>query len=231
VLTDAGEIRSCAFSQEQNFVAWSRISLAENYEVRSLTTTPTQVYALIKPPASNNFLFTRLDVDSDMFFVIDFAKEYTLVDGVTQITAEHQGDDTSLVVLDEFRFLGFFNPTGSTLDIGDSTFNGPVTVGIVFNSELEMLPVVELQFGDGGTLNRKHRLVRVIVSVEEAYQLSVNGEPLFGTLTTNTDTGFAKRVGSYERRFLGWSERPKTEIESSSVYPAKIRSVTREVRT
>lgn len=231
VLTDAGEVRTCAFSQEQNFVAWSRISLPEGYEVRSLTTTPTQVYALIALPESEDLLFTRLDVDSEEFFLIDFAKKYTLVDGVTQITAEHQGNANSLVVLDDFRFLGFFSPTGTTLDIGDEDFNGEVTVGIVFNSELEMLPVAELQFGDGGTLNRKHRLVRVLVSVEEAYQLSVNGEPMFGTLTTNDTTGFPKRSGTFERRFFGWSERPKTEIESSSVYPAKIRSVTREVRT
>jgi hypothetical protein len=132
-----------------------------------------------------------------------------------------------VAVLDGSRFVGFFDVT-TTLDIDESDFDDELIVGIVYKSRLDMLPVV-LELRNGQTLNRKHRLVRVLLSVDEAYELTVNNEPMFGTLATNTTTGFAKRVGTFERRFFGWHERPETRIEASSIYRAKLRSVTREV--
>jgi hypothetical protein len=169
-----------------------------------------------------------LDIDNPEFYVMDLAQEYTLTDGVVALSDIHQ--NSTVAVLDGSRFLGFFDTT-TELDIGDSDFDGEVVLGITYASRLDMLPVVVTGTESrGGTLNRKQRLVRVLVGVEEAYELSVNDEPLFGTLAVNDVTGFAKRQGTYERRFFGWDEQPRTEITATGLYRAKLRSVTREVQ-
>lgn len=225
LLTDAKELRTCTFSETENVIAWSRISFADGYEVQAIATSPDDLYALVKCP-NGTLVLSELDVGSTEFYLIDMEFAYTATAGVVALNDIHK--DTTVAVLDGSRFVGYFEVT-NTLDIGEEDFNGELIVGITYASNLEMLPVVLADTFDGGTLNRKHRLVRVIVSVEEAYEMSVNNEPLFGTLAVNDVTGFKKRNGSFERRFLGWTERPETTIAVSSLYRAKLRSVTREV--
>ena len=225
LLTDAKELRTCTLSETENVVAWSRISFADGYEVQAIATSPDDLYALVKCP-NGTLVLSELDVGSTEFYLMDMAFEYTATAGVVALNDIHK--NTTVAVLDGSRFVGYFEVT-DTLDIGEDDFDGELIVGITYASNLEMLPVVIADTFDGGTLNRKHRLVRVIVSVEEAYEMSVNNEPLFGTLAVNDVTGFKKRNGSFERRFLGWAERPETTIAVSSLYRAKLRSVTREV--
>ena len=225
LLTDAKELRTCTLSETENVVAWSRISFSDGYEVQAIATSPDDLYALVKCP-NGTLVLSELDVGSTEFYLMDMAFEYTATAGVVALNDIHK--NTTVAVLDGSRFVGYFEVT-DTLDIGEDDFNGELIVGITYASNLEMLPVVIADTFDGGTLNRKHRLVRVIVSVEEAYEMSVNDEPLFGTLAVNDVTGFKKRNGSFERRFLGWAERPETTIAVSSLYRAKLRSVTREV--
>lgn len=226
LLTDTKKLRTCVLNEQENVVAWSRISLAEGYQVEAVGATPDDLYAIIKCPKTDTYAMSILDVGNDDFSLLDLPLDYTLTNGQVALEDVHQ--DSTVAVLAGSEFLGFFEVT-DTLDIGDADFNDEVKVGITFNSRLDMLPAVFELPRVGSSLNRKHRLVRVLLSITEAYELSVNGEPLFGTLATNTTTGFAKREGTYERRVLGWHERPETRIESSSIYRAKLRSVTREV--
>ena len=226
-LTDEKELRTCTLSETENVVAWSRISFADGYSVQAIATSPDDMYALVKCPKEGTLVLSVLDVGSTEFYLMDMAQTYTATAGVVALNDIHH--DSTVAVLDGSRFVGFFEVT-DTLDIDDADFDDELVVGITYASKLDMLPVVLAETVDGGTLNRKHRLVRVIVSVEEAYEMTVNNEPLFGTLAVNDVTGFKKRNGSFERRFLGWSERPQTSIEVSSLYRAKLRSVTREVQ-
>ena len=226
VLTDPWEMRTCTIAEDQNVIAWSRISLAEGYIVKAIGASPDDVYAIVKCPADDVFVISRLAFEETQFFLMDFTEPYQATAGIVSLDPMHH--NSTVAVLDGNRFVGFFDTT-TTLDI-DEDFDGELLVGITFASRLDLLPVVIPQDQRGATLNRKHRLVRVLVSVEEAYQLSVNGEPLFGTLSTDTTTGFPRREGTFERRFLGWSERPETIIEVTSIYRAKLRSVSREVQ-
>lgn len=227
VLTDEKEFRTCTFSETENVVAWSRASLADGYVVQAIAASSDDLYALVKCP-NGALVLSQLDVGNTEFYLMDMELEYTATAGVVALNDVHK--NSTVAVLDGSRFIGYFEVT-DTLDIGEDDFNGELVVGVTYESTLEMLPVVLADTFDGGTLNRKHRLVRVIVSVEEAYEMSVNGEPLFGTLAVNDVTGFKKRNGAFERRFFGWSERPETRIAVSSLYRAKLRSVTREVST
>lgn len=222
---DTKELRTCTLAEEENVIAWSRINTSNGYEVQAVATSPDDVFAVVKCP-SGALVLAALDVDNTSPFVLDMEWDYEATAGVATLDPIHQG--TTVAVLAGSQFLGFFETT-ETLDIGDDMFNNTLTVGIPFTSLLRMLPVVLAETQDGGTLNRKHRLVRVLLAVEEAYELSINEEPMFGTVATNVVSGFPKRAGTYERRFLGWGERPETEIAATSIYRAKIRSITREV--
>lgn len=228
-LTEAQELRSCTFAEQEQVVAWNRMSLADGYEFRAIATSPDDMYALVRTP-TNQFVLTVLDVRNDEFYQIDFELQYNVSGGViTDLNTIHQ--NSTVVVLDGSRFVGFFKTDDSgSLDLGDSEIDGQVIVGVTYASVLQMLPVVTDNRGRGESLNQKHRLLRVIVSVEEAYQLAVNDRQFFGTVAQNEETGFAKRQGSFEQRFLGWTERPETELSVTSLYRAKLRSVTREVQ-
>lgn len=227
VQLDTNDMRTCTLSENENVIAWSRMTLPTGFQVRAIATSPDDFYAIVQCPDEETFVLTELDVGSTDFYLMDLVDEVTATAGVATVTNMHK--DTTVAVLDESRFVGFFETDNTTLDIGDAEFDGTLTIGVTFASLLDMLPVILPETQRGASLNRKHRLVRVLISVEEAYEMSINGEPLFGTLAVNDVTGFQKRSGTYERRFLGWHERPKTEIEVTSIYRAKLRSVTREV--
>jgi len=228
VITDELEVRTCTYAETENVIAWSRISFSEGYEPRAIATSPDDFFALIKCPLDETYVLTVLDIDSPEFYVMDLPQTYTLTNGVVTVSDIHK--NSTVAVIDGSRFLGFFD-TDTELDINNTDFNGEVVIGITYASRLDMLPVVVTGSGSrGGTLNRKQRLVRVLIGVEEAYELSVNDEPLFGTLAVNNVTGFAKRQGTYERRFFGWEEQPRTEITATGLYRAKLRSVSREVQ-
>jgi hypothetical protein len=225
VHTDEKNVRTCTLAEQQNVIAWSRITVADNYTIEAVGASPDTVFLIMQCPDEETYVLCRLDFESLDFYLLDMEWKYTAVAGV--VSLENMHHDTTVAVLDGSRFVGFFDVT-DTLDIDEADFDDELVVGIPYNSKITMLPV-NVDTRDGGTLNRKHRLVRVLVSVDEAYELSINGQPVFGTLATNTTTGFAKREGTYEKRFFGWSERPETRIEASSIYRARIRSVTREV--
>lgn len=226
VLTDDQQLRSCTFSEQDNVVAWNRISFAEGVEVRAIATSSDEMYAILRTP-SDEFVLTVLDVESDAFYLMDLSKKYTPVAGVVSLNAMHHG--TTVAVLRGATFLGFYNTT-SELDLGDPDIEDDVLVGITYASRIEMLPPVITAEERGASLNRTKRLVRVIVGVEEAYEMSVNDEPLFGSVAKNDVTGYPLREGSFERRFFGWSTRPETSISVTSLFRARIRSVSREIQ-
>lgn len=226
VLTDDRKMRTCAFSERENVVAWSRVAVSDGYVFEAMAATPDDLFVALRVPNEDTVAVGRLDIQSDTFYTLDLEWLYQATAGVVALDPIHQ--NTTVAVLDGPRFVGFFDTTDE-LDIGDAGFGGALTVGVAFNSRLDLLPVILPEQPQGGTLNRKHRLVRVLVSVQEAYQLVVNGEPLFGNVVTNLETGLPLRRGTFERRFLGWTERPQTVIESATIYRATLRSVTREV--
>lgn len=105
---------------------------------------------------------------------------------------------------------------------------GDVTIGVPFISRLEMLPTV-FDTGRGLSLNRKIRMIRVLVSLRNAYQLFINDQPLFGNIGTQLGRELSRKDGVFEKRMLGWYSKDKVTVESASIYPATILSITREV--
>jgi len=227
VLTDEQELRSCTFAEQENVVAWNRITFAEGIEPRAIATSPDDFFAILRTP-DDSFVLTQLDVENTEFYLMDLALTYTATAGVINNLSEIHYN-TTVAVLDGSRFVGFFETT-TELDLNDETISGEVIVGITYASLLEMLPSVLTNQQRGASLNRLQRLLRVLISIEEAYEMSVNEEPLFGTVAENDITGFPKREGTYERRFFGFSTRPDTSISVTSLYRAKLRSVSREIQ-
>jgi hypothetical protein len=173
------------------------------------------------------YFLARLNVDTTSEFLLDFEQQYTLTNGVAML--ERPNQYSPVVVISTTRgFLGFYSST-SVIDIGDPTANDTIIVGSAFSSRLDMLPPAINDDGTGGRLNRLMRVARAVVSVRNTHQLSVNGEPLLGSTSVFVPSGLPPRTGSFTRYIMGWYESPELTLESSTIYPAQILSVSREV--
>ena len=270
-IMDDFSMRTCAYQEAENLIAWSRISMSQSYVPVGLATTSEQVYLVIKNLFSDSnrpttfedyrfvnetadvfddygsvanavsddddlgvmtgalpaYFLARLNVDTTSEFLLDFEQQYTLTNGVAML--ERPNQYSPLVVISTTRgFLGFYSST-SVIDIGDPTANDTIIVGSAFSSRLDMLPPAINDDGTGGRLNRLMRVARAVVSVRNTHQLSVNGEPLLGSTSVFVPSGLPPRTGSFTRYIMGWYESPELTLESSTIYPAQILSVSREV--
>ncbi len=231
VLDDENQLRACALQERENVAAWSRLTVPDTVTPVALTSSADQVFVLVttQDGDTTEFRLLRLEEDDSEYFVMDFQQQYAYAEtlGLDAIFA----DSTVVVVSENRGFLGFFD-VNSDAEIDLSDFSGEsietVFVGFPFGSRLDLLPVV-IDDGRGGTLNRKHRIIRALLSVRGTYQLFVDGEPLFGSVGTQLGQEIPEQNGTFERRMLGWSERDEVRIEAAAVYRAKILSVTREV--
>jgi len=163
--------------------------------------------------------------------VVDFPREYDTSEGLDISLSSPHRYTTVAVLSENWGFLGYYD-TDDRLDLTDEFSEeddlGEITVGLPFQSRIDLLPV-QINDERGGTLNRKKRLVRTMVSVKGAYQLFVNNEPLFGSTGRQYNAKLPRRDGVYERRMLGFDERAGVTLEAGSVYRARVLSITREV--
>ena len=231
LILDDGTVRTVAISEEQNVIAWSRISFTDEVEILSVAATASDFYFLVRDKDDNRTYIAILGKDEEPYFTMDLQRTYTL-DSEQKTSVSYIHDSRTVAVVSKQRgFLGFKTLSGSTLDLSDEEEgieNTDVVVGISYVSRLELLPTIFEAHG-GAMLNRKRRMIRALVSVRDAYQLYVNDEPLFGILAERLGRELAPQTGVFEKRMLGWYTQDKVTIESASIYRATILSVTREV--
>lgn len=242
VTLDTNKIMTAAISEDQNVVSWSRLNIDESYYLHSLVTTSDGVILHLgdmadkEPGEGSYFMLCWHGFNPNPDFVMDFPKTYTPDDSkkVDDVLRYHIYRPVA-VISENKGFLGFYEierPEGETygeLDLSDIEGDiGDVTIGVPFVSRLEMLPTV-FDTGRGLSLNRKIRMIRVLVSLRNAYQLFINDQPLFGNLGAQLGREIPRKDGVFEKRMLGWFTKDEVTIESASIYPATILSVTREV--
>lgn len=240
-LLDSGKIRTAALSEEQNVVAWSRFDVEGGFVPLSIASSSDGLFVFFgdmgnKVPGEGMYhMLTWYAPNMDFSYIMDFPKEYTPTpeNKITNMEMFHTYR-TVAVVSDLHGFLGFYDvgPAPDSL-LGELDLShiggdlGRITVGIPFVSRLEMLPVV-FDTGRGLSLNRKIRMLRAMLSVRGTYQLFVNDQPLFGVIGAQLGK-LPERNGVFEKRMLGWLNKDMVTVESASVYPATILSITREV--
>lgn len=231
LIDDQAQMRACALQDQQNVAAWSRVSSPDPLTPLAVSSSSEQVYVLTQDVNSPlNYRILRLEEDTTAdYWVMDLQRTYTFGSTVTvdPIFANYN----VAVVTPEKGFLGFF-PVNASAEIDFSAYIDSgiteVHVGFSFSSKLEMLPVA-IADQRGERLNRKRRVVRVLVSVRDSYQIYVAGNLLFGSVATQGGTELPTRSGTFEMRLLGWSYRDLVVIESATIYRAQVLSVTREV--
>jgi len=207
-----------------------------------IVATSDQVYFTFSRSSAEgvHYYTGYLERDNDTPFVMEWTKKYSVSSGTLEDSEPGAGEPptvyaggTVAIVSPTKGFLGFYTiDSGATsldgLDLSSYLTDGDVFVGVPFGSRLVLLPVV-IDDGQGSTLNRPHRMVRMIVHVWDTYQINIDGTPLFSATGTEFGQRLSPKNGSFEQRLLGWAERDAIEIRSASTYKAKILSVTREV--
>jgi hypothetical protein len=243
VTLDSDKFITAALSEDQNVVSWARYTFAETFVPYSLVSTSDGVFILLGDKAgptpdgnSSWLMFCWQTFGQEDAFSMDFAREYTPGD-------EKKVDNIALfltnrpvaVISAVKGFLGLYEPTvmaggeAGELDLSNIEGDlGNVIIGVPFASKLVMLPTV-FNTGRGLSINRKIRMIRVLVSLRNAYQLFINNQPLFGNIGARLGRELPRKDGVFEKRMLGWYSKDEVTIESASIYPATILSVTREV--
>lgn len=235
-LTRDGKLRACSFQQEQNVAAWSRVSTEGTLPLEAVTASSSRTYFIFSDTRPDGvgetrayYVATLEGEPSGTYFSMDYSRTVTPDSGMGAGLPDFFEGRTVAVVSEERGFLGYFDVENNAVDLTDESEDlGDITVGFSFNNELRLLPVV-IDDNRGGSLNRKHRLIRVITSVRDTRQMFIRGEPLFGSVGTVLGQELEPQTGVYERRVLGWFERDFVSIQSASIYKARLLSVTREV--
>lgn len=100
-------------------------------------------------------------------------------------------------------------------------------IGYPYNAKYKPLPIASSD--DRGTLlGRKRRIVKAILSVQDAANVMVNDIPLLPQ--TGADMGYehTARTGEFSVRMLGWNDKDEMTIEAVSPYSAFVRALVRE---
>ena len=233
VITNNNDLRVCAYKEDQNVEAWARVTFAQSLKPLTLTAVSDKVFCLFEHTTEEGteLILGRLERDREGVFVVDFPREYGTSEGLDISLSSPHRYATVAVRSENWGFLGYYD-TDDRLDLTDEFSEeddlGEITVGLPFQSRIDLLPV-QINDERGGTLNRKKRLVRTMVSVKGAYQLFVNNEPLFGSTGRQYNAKLPRRDGVYEQRMLGFDERAGVTLEAGAVYRARVLSITREV--
>jgi hypothetical protein len=241
VTLDSNKYVTAAISEDQNVVSWSRMSIADTFVPYSAGAVADSVFLIMgdtvgPTPGGSRKMLCWYRFDREEGPIMDFPLEYTPnVDKKVENIAPFLTNRPVAVVSEEKGFLGFYVAEKMEgIDRGEIDLSaiegdlGDVTIGVPFISRLEMLPTV-FDTGRGLSLNRKIRMIRVLVSLRNAYQLFINDQPLFGNIGTQLGRELSRKDGVFEKRMLGWYSKDKVTVESASIYPATILSITREV--
>ena len=228
-----GQLCCLALDRAQDVVAWSSVQFPETVNIRTVS-------------AGRELVFIQYD-DGDFLGLLAFSPD-TDPDSLLDVSTQVEPDGDSVVTIQEIYrglllsvvsaeqgLLGVFeieeNQTSLDLsDFGTAEEIGTVTLGLRFRSEIEMLSG-SYEFRNGTALSRKRRLVRVIASIRNTREITVQGQPLLGQTPFADEQIPPARTGQFERRLLGWSTDDAVTISVEGVYPATLLSVVREYST
>src|SRR5699024_54415 len=101
-----------------------------------------------------------------------------------------------------------------------------IYVGLPYTAECDLLPAL-VATRAGTLMNRRRRLVRALVSVQETTHLHVNGVPMSANISPVP--GLETYTGTYEQRQLGWVIKEDSGFSTPGVFRATVLSLTREV--
>lgn len=224
-----GSLRTVAISQDQDVLAWSRMSLPPDFLVYSICATADDVYFWMYDTENKILYLARFSHDEDKYYVMDFEKTYYPPED-KKIQVDNIHENRNLAVVSENKgFLGYYQVEEIELDLSDVEGDlGEIYAGLPFTSTLRLLPTV-IDTGQGASLNRPVRVLRVLVSLNRGYQLFVNDSPLLGALPTRVGRELPEHQGVFEKRLLGWTRKDEIKVESASIYIAELLSITREV--
>ena len=190
----------------------------------------------------------RTGLNSTNRFQLEFAEgadptdpEWPLVNNQWEIPLEVGFSVGEIVGLwaEGFGFLGFKKIEGTADDrmvvtfdpasVTSNTANQPtaLTIGYPYSAKFIPLPMAQPD-GQGPILGRKRRLIRAILSVEDAAAILADGNPIMPMTGEGQSTDLTARTGEFEVRMLGWTTSDELVIEVMSPYDAIIRAMLRE---
>ena len=229
VLSD-GAVRSFSLNTEQGIRAWGRITLATPAPTPlAVATLPDAAFFLLR--AGTQVSVVALGELRDSIAELDFRAEVspTTVGGFIYDMPPLLQDRAVAAFSATEGFIGVFDTDAQADLTGVSTTGlGDLSFGVPYSALCELLPA---RGNDqrGGLLNRRRRIVRTRVSVQDTFQLQLNQLPLLGDVAPVVGGNVPSRTCVLEARHLGWSDSEDSSFGTDGVYRATVLSVTREI--
>ena len=233
-----GTVRACAFSPGQNVLAWSQVEFSGGVgmKVVSLTSSPDTVYFLFYDPVGGRYILAFEADHTGLSDIMDMPFQALMNGQKFKAPPMFLGAQVGVFLRtapfteDHYEWLGTF-PVEAGITVPEVTLpaevppDSAVRFGGVYDGEVELLPPID-DDKRGTMLNRKTRIVRVLVDLLESSQMYVEGSPLQAEIPANAGQ---RLTGVYSKRLLGWKVRRTTVLFVPNIYNARLRSVTREV--
>ena len=219
-----------ALDRDQDVVAWSSVQLPEGVEVHNVSAGRELVFLRCRFGGSVGL--TVFSPDTSPLALLDLNTVVTPDENSVVEVAPCYGGLGVSVVSSVQGLLGEFDIDSGQTSLDLSEFGAPgelgtVMLGLRYRSEIEMLAGA-YDLRNGTALSRRRRLVRVIASVRDTREITVQGQPLLGQTPYADDFVPPPRTGQFSRRLLGWTTDDATTISVEGVYPATLLSVVRE---
>lgn len=198
----------------RNFTPWAAERETDTY--RSVAAIDDDIYvATIRNIAGNTVYILEL-FDQDI--TLDAATEYTLATDMDDASSGVQSryGSTEVQVVSGTQALGTYPLTQSV------TPEGPFTVGLFYDSEIEILPPI-VQGREGDEAGEYLRILEAFVHVRNSARFAADGHEL-AAYQVNDDLSEAPslKTGPQHFEFLGWEQEPTITITQPDPLPLEV---------
>ena len=233
VLDDAA-VRVLTINERQGILAWHRLTMpggetggADKVIMASATTSDAAFFMVRRGDyltlvALGEDRSSELELDFQATFEDTTSKVFDLTD------SPFLQDSYVSVWSADLGYLGVYEVSGTTLDLTSVTddLGAFIYVGLPYTAECDLLPAL-VATRAGTLMNRRRRLVRTLISVQETTHLHVNGVPMSANISPVP--GVETYTGTYEQRQLGWVIKEDSGFSTPGGFRATVLSLTREV--
>lgn len=233
VLDDAA-VRVLTINERQGILAWHRLTMpggetsTGSKVIMASATTSDAAFFMVR--RGDYLTLVALGEDRSSELELDFQATFEdTTSKVFDLTDSPFLQDSYVSVWSAaLGYLGVYEVSGTTLDLTGVTddLGAFIYVGLPYTAECDLLPAL-VATRAGTLMNRRRRLVRTVVSVQETTHLHVNGVPMSANISPVP--GLETYTGTYEQRQLGWVIKEDSGFSTPGVFRATVLSLTREV--
>ena len=226
VINKDGSIAVFTSSRAEQRAGWSEFTTG-NGSFHSICAIDERLFVVgryDKGGGTKKYILSEFKKDFDL----DFAKKYSGVAGVFNVSADF-ANGAEVDVIHRNEYFGKFTVAGGNVDVSAIEQITSAEIGYSFNVEAETLPIDAATAG--GPLTGDPRSInRVVIDLYETLSVNVNGKSVIvRQVSDDMSEDRFPVTGKREVRLLGYKKDPTILITQTSPLPIQINGLIAEV--